>query len=106
VVLTKDNLAKRQWKGCTQCCFCNKPENIQHLFFDCPMTKLMWMTISFTLGVRAPASIANLFGPWLRSFPNKQRIKVLVGVAAFCWDYGSPETKLFFKEKSVLQFCQ
>jgi hypothetical protein len=22
VILTKDNLAKRQWKGCTRCCFC------------------------------------------------------------------------------------
>jgi hypothetical protein len=27
-------------------------------------------------------------------------------VAVFCWDYGSPETKLFFKEKIVLQFCR
>jgi hypothetical protein len=22
VVLTKDNLVKRHWKGCTKCCFC------------------------------------------------------------------------------------
>jgi hypothetical protein len=28
---------------------------------------------------------SNLFGPWLRSFSNKQRNQVLIGVAAFCW---------------------
>jgi hypothetical protein len=33
VILTKDNLAKRQWKGCTCCCFCSEQETIQHLFF-------------------------------------------------------------------------
>jgi hypothetical protein len=32
VVLTKDNLVKRQWKGCTKCCFCDVSESIQHLF--------------------------------------------------------------------------
>ena len=26
VILTKDNLAKRQWKGCTDCCFCGVQE--------------------------------------------------------------------------------
>jgi hypothetical protein len=31
VVLTKDNLVKRKWKGCTKCCFCNVSESIQHL---------------------------------------------------------------------------
>lgn len=32
VVLTKDNLTKRQWKGSTKCCSCNLHESIQHLF--------------------------------------------------------------------------
>lgn len=43
-VLTKDNLKKRGWKkGNETCQFCDKKESIQHLFFDCPMTRLgMW----------------------------------------------------------------
>jgi hypothetical protein len=32
VLLTKDNLVKRNWHGCTKCCFCNEPETINHLF--------------------------------------------------------------------------
>ncbi|WVZ49767.1 hypothetical protein U9M48_001096 [Paspalum notatum var. saurae] len=34
VVLTKDNLAKRQWKDNLKCSFCNANETLQHLFFD------------------------------------------------------------------------
>jgi hypothetical protein len=30
-VLTKDNLARRQWKGSLKCCFCNLEETI-HTF--------------------------------------------------------------------------
>jgi hypothetical protein len=63
VILTKDNLAKRQRKGCTRCCFCSEQETIQHLFFDCPMARLMWIAISATFGITKPANFANLIGP-------------------------------------------
>jgi hypothetical protein len=52
VVLTKDNLVKRKWKGCTRCCFCAEHETIQHLFFYCAMARLMWGIVCFTLGLR------------------------------------------------------
>jgi hypothetical protein len=35
VILTKDNLAKRNWKGSKACNFCQDNETIQHLFFEC-----------------------------------------------------------------------
>jgi hypothetical protein len=83
VILTKDNLAKRQWKGCTCCCFCSEHETIQHLFFYCPMARLMWFAMNVTFGITKPTNIAVLFGPWLRSFARKQRALLIVGVAAF-----------------------
>jgi hypothetical protein len=46
VILTKDNLAKRNWKGNKQCIFCCKDENIQHLFFECYYAKFLWGLIS------------------------------------------------------------
>ena len=36
VVLTKDNLARRNWQGSQKCCFCHENETIQHLFFWLP----------------------------------------------------------------------
>ncbi|WVZ61813.1 hypothetical protein U9M48_011628 [Paspalum notatum var. saurae] len=39
VLLTKDNLARRNWNGSQSCCFCHYNESIQHLFFDCRLAK-------------------------------------------------------------------
>jgi hypothetical protein len=85
VVLTKDNLVKRCWKGCTKCCFCTEQETIQHLFFYCPMARLMWGCVCFAFGVSKPVDVQHLFCPWLRSFSKKQRNLVLIGMAALCW---------------------
>jgi hypothetical protein len=36
VLLTKDNLVKRNWNGSTKCCFCDSMETVRHLFISCP----------------------------------------------------------------------
>ena len=41
VVLTKDNLSKRNWHGCTKCSFCAAEETVEHLFTSCPLAKLV-----------------------------------------------------------------
>jgi hypothetical protein len=103
VLLTKNNLVKRQWKGCTKCCFC---ESIQHLFFDCTMDRLMWGLVCFTFGVKIPLDVGHLFDPWIRSFSKKQRNLVLVGLASFCWALWISRNDLVFHKsqyKSILQ---
>jgi hypothetical protein len=35
VILTKDNLVKRNWQGSKKCVFCLHDETINHLFFQC-----------------------------------------------------------------------
>ena len=37
VILTKDNLLKRNWIGNSRCCFCGQNESIKHLFLRCPL---------------------------------------------------------------------
>jgi hypothetical protein len=99
--LTKDDLVKRQWKGCTRCCFCSEQETIQHLFFDCPMARLMWCAISVAFGVTKPANTANLFGPCLIIFSSKQRALVLIGWLLFVGCYGSVEMKWYSKKIKI-----
>ena len=41
VILTKDNLIKRNWTGPTRCSFCDRDETIKHLFFDCLLAKVL-----------------------------------------------------------------
>jgi hypothetical protein len=54
VILTKDNLIKRNWNGNTSCCFCDKDESIQHLFFECPLAKLYGALFIWRLGYPHP----------------------------------------------------
>jgi hypothetical protein len=97
---------KRQWKGCTKCCFCDVSESIQHLFFDCPMAKLVWEILSLTFGIRMPSDVGNLFGPWLQSFSKKQRNRVVVGVAAFCWAIWISRNDIVFHKSHSLSILQ
>ena len=49
VVLTKDNLAKRNWEGSQRCSFCDHNETIKHLFLDCPLAKLYGVQFIYPL---------------------------------------------------------
>jgi hypothetical protein len=106
VVLTKDKLVKRQWKGCTKCCLCDVSESIQHLFFDCPMAKLMWGIMCFTFGIKKSIDVRHIFGPWLISFSKKQINLVLIGVAAFCWDIWISRNDLVFHKSHSIFILQ
>jgi hypothetical protein len=63
-ILTKDNLSKMNWNGNTSCCFCYKDESIQHLFFECPLAKILWRLVHMTFGLTSPKNVKNLFGNW------------------------------------------
>jgi hypothetical protein len=41
-ILTKDNMLKRNWHGDPTCYFCDQPENMEHLFFQCPVARVVW----------------------------------------------------------------
>jgi hypothetical protein len=45
VILTKDNLAKRNWHGRKKCVFCHHDENIKHLFFQSSFARSIWSAI-------------------------------------------------------------
>ena len=40
VLLTKDNLAKRNWNGCQKCC-CDSNESMVHIFLACPFAQII-----------------------------------------------------------------
>jgi len=59
-ILTKDNHLKRKWSGSPSCAFCNQDENANHLFFTCPVAKVVWAVITRVLGANnIPTSIAQ-----------------------------------------------
>ena len=85
VVLTKDNLFKRNWRGSNKCCFCINEETIQHLFIECPFARLAWWAVQCAFNLSPPLSIENLFGNWLNGIPKLLKSQLLVGASALCW---------------------
>jgi hypothetical protein len=77
VILTRNNLAKRNWHGSKECVFCHRDETIKHLFFQCRFTRSIWSVIQVASTLFPPCSITNIFGNWLNGIDN--RFKKLLG---------------------------
>ena len=85
VVLTKDNLARRNWQGSTKCMFCHHDETIKHLFFECQFARSIWSAIQVASNLYQPSSVANIFGNWLHGIDNTFRKHLRVGAIALLW---------------------
>ena len=85
VILTEDNLARRQWQEDRRCCFCSSNESIQHLLFDCHYAKFMWRIIQVSFNLIPPTSVHNLFTDWLDGVNRKLKSQILVDASAICW---------------------
>jgi hypothetical protein len=62
VVLTKDNLTRKNWNGSLRCCFCIKDETIQHLFLECHYAKFLWRALQIFFGLYPPHNISISLG--------------------------------------------
>jgi hypothetical protein len=99
VILTKDNLKKRNWQGCSKCCFCDHDETIQHLFFACPFAKILWRIIYLTFNIPAPMNVNNLFDNWLNGVSKKDKGYIRVGVCALLWVIWNVRNDFVFNKK-------
>uniref|UniRef100_A0A8I6WF16 Reverse transcriptase zinc-binding domain-containing protein n=1 Tax=Hordeum vulgare subsp. vulgare TaxID=112509 RepID=A0A8I6WF16_HORVV len=85
VILTKDNLAKRNWGGSTRCSFCDNEENISHLFLHYPLARVLWHTVRIAFNIIPPDSIDMLFGTWLDGVDKIIARHIRIGVCALFW---------------------
>ena len=82
-MLTRDNLAKRNWKGKDRSCsFCDHSETIEHLFCTCVVAKFVWGVVRNVTGIYDIPCKIKEFRSWIEMFPKKMRQTTAVGVAA------------------------
>jgi hypothetical protein len=106
VILTKDNLARRNWKECTKCVFCGLKETIDHLFISCPFSRLVWRVVHFTISIPPPSNITNLFGNWLNRIDKKTKERIRVGVCALVWTIWNCRNEVVFSRCANPNFLQ
>lgn len=100
VVLTKDNLVRRNWHGDRKCGFCHSDESIQHLFFDYHYAQFMWRLVFWSLGFNQSRSVRRAFGNWLFGMPSKTKHLFVSGVADICWTIWISRNDLVFGKKN------
>ena len=106
VLLTKDNLAKRNWNGSKKCCFCDQDETIQHLFITCPFAKMVWRIVHVALNLTPPNNISHLFGNWLGGVSKKDKVPIRVGVCALLWAMWNIRNDYIFNNAKHCSFLQ
>jgi hypothetical protein len=80
-LLTRDNLGKRRKVENDLCLFCDEKESVQHLFFDCVVSKQLWCCLSKIFQVHLGDSLDSVGRFWLS---NKQNgVLNMVSSAAF-----------------------
>ena len=99
VILTKDNLARRNWHENKTCCFCHEDETIQHLFFECRFARMTWALIHMAFRISKPFNVSNLFGTWLSGFDRNIRKIILLGAATTCWSLWLNRNDIVFEKK-------
>ena len=105
VILTRDNLAKRNWQGSKKCVFCHHDESIKHLFFQCSFARSIWSTIQIASNLYPPKSVANIFGNWLNGVDSRLKLIIRVGAIAVIWSLWLCRNDKVFNDKncSLLQ---
>ena len=101
VILTKDNLGKRRWRGSLKCSFCNQNENIQHFFFDYYIAKTVWRIIYFALKIDQPININHIIGDWESNKGCTHKKLLLPGVAALFWSIWLCRNDVVFNQKPL-----
>ena len=101
VVLTKDNLARCNWRGSKKCSFCTHDETIKHLFFQCKFARSTWPVIQIASNLYPPTSVANIFGHWLDGITNRFKTLIRVGAYALIWSLWLCRNDLVFNDKNA-----
>jgi hypothetical protein len=106
MLLTKDNLVKRKWKGCTEYCFCDSNETVQHLFISCPFVRIIWCMVYFMYNLPPPTNITNMFDNWLNGIPKNARARIRIVVSALCWSIWTCRNNIIFHNQKDSIFCK
>ena len=85
--------------------FCNCHESIDHLFFTCPVARVVWACVAQCFGANdIPVNIDQCWlclNKWLPQWLPQQREVHVWGVAAICWAMWKARNKACFDKKLI-----
>jgi hypothetical protein len=94
-ILSRDNMAKRKWKGNPSSLFCDQKELV-HLFFQCTIAKCMWRMVGACLGATNIPNSITQYKEWIQNLLPQGKVVHHVGFLAFCWAIWKCQNKAVF----------
>ena len=85
VLLTKENMVRRNWKGNSSCGFCDEFESTTHLFFNCHTAKCVWGMVAKCFNSTVVPGNLHQCWVWLDNNLGEAKEISTVGAAAICW---------------------
>jgi len=87
--------------GSPACFFCSADENIEHLFFTCPVAKVIWGVVGTSIGANNIPSTLGQYKNWIRRWlPGGNRIYTF-GLSAICWAIWKRRNEACFDSKPL-----
>jgi hypothetical protein len=86
--------------------FCNQDETIQHLFFDCPLARIIWHVVHMTVATIPPTNMTHLFEKYLFGVNKKDEAQICVGDCALVWAIWNAHNDIIFNKPKQSSFLQ
>jgi hypothetical protein len=106
VVLTKNNLARRNWNANKLCSFCAQQESIQYLFFYCHFARFLWRAVQVTFNIGIPTSVTHLFNDWANDVGYRVKKFFLIGASVICWALWTSRNEMVFDKFPLKTYMQ
>jgi hypothetical protein len=106
IILIKDNLAMKNWKGSQKCCFCNANETIKHLLLDCHHAKQIWRIAYFATGLSPFLTISHMLENSLHILDNNMKKITMTEVTPLCWVIWRCQNDIIFNKIKYFLFMQ
>ena len=100
-ILTKDNLLKGKWLGNPNCSFCDQPESIDHLFFQCPVVRCIWGLVGSCFKASNIPGCYSQYRPWIEKWLPEWKFIHHFGFAATSWAIWKSRNKAIFDNKII-----
>jgi hypothetical protein len=97
---TAENLATKGWKGSILCCLCGCLETMDHIFFKCHLTVLVWETICVIFQLSSyPKSWEDFCGTWLQGKGPVSVSLTMFIFSGFAWALWTTRNKIAIDKK-------
>ena len=83
------------------CCFCNNPETIDHLFFNCPTAKYIWCLIALVLGANHRPTSFGQYWQWVSALLPSRKHFHMIGLAVICCAIWKTRNSCCFEKKTI-----